>query len=118
MSFQDVDGQITNFEVVDSRNANAILDETLVNTSTNQVFSDLGTESTILNFQTGIYHGLDAVGMRIWELVQLPTAVSEIRRSILLEYDVDEETCDRDLKELLESLMAAGLIEVSHGRPA
>ena len=83
-----------------------------------QVASDLGGEVAILNFQTGVYHGLDEVGQRVWDQLQSPTTVSDLRAAILSEYVVDEETCNLDLKELLQQLLDAGLIEVSHGQTA
>lgn len=94
------------------------LDETVVSASPNQVASDLGGEVAILNFQTGVYHGLDAVGLTVWEQLQSPATVSDLRAEILAKYAVDEETCDRDLKELLQQLLDAGLIEVNHGQTA
>lgn len=92
------------------------LDETVVSASESQVSSDVGGELAILNFQTGVYHGLDEVGVRIWELVQSPTPVRQLREAIVAEYDVDEMTCDQDIKELLQELADADLIEVTHGQ--
>jgi hypothetical protein len=80
--------------------------------SENQVSSDLGGEIACLNLRSGIYYGLDAVGARIWELIQDPRTVSEIRDVILEEYDVELERCERDLLALLDQLAAEDLIEV------
>ena len=93
-------------------------DSVEVRASATQVASDLGGEVAILNFQTGVYHGLDEVGQRVWDQLQSPTTVSDLRAAILSEYVVDEETCNLDLKELLQQLLDAGLIEVSHGQTA
>ena len=77
-----------------------------------QVSSDLGGEVAILDLKAGVYYGLEAVGLRIWDLLQEPRAVSEIRDTILKEYDVEPERCERDLLVLLQSLAAEELIEV------
>jgi hypothetical protein len=77
-----------------------------------QVSSDLGGEVAILSLKNGVYYGLDAVGARIWELIQGPRTVNEIRDVLLEEYDVEPERCERDLFVLLDQLATENLIEV------
>lgn len=77
-----------------------------------QVSSDLAGEAVILDFKSGVYYGLNEVGARIWNLIQQPKTVSEIRDAIVAEYEIEPELCDRDLKALLQQLEASGLIEV------
>lgn len=77
-----------------------------------QVASDLAGEVILLSLQTGMYYGLDQVGARIWELLQQPTRVADIRDTIAREYEVALEQCERDIFELLRQLVTEGLIEV------
>ncbi len=77
-----------------------------------QVSCDLAGEAAILNLQAGVYYGLDAVGARVWHLLQEPRTVQDIRDTILMEYEVERDRCERDLLALLQDLAAAGLIEV------
>ena len=77
-----------------------------------QVSSDLGEEVAILNLKAGVYYGLDAVGARIWSLIQEPRKVDEIRDVLLEEYEVEPERCERDLFALLQRLASEGLIQV------
>jgi hypothetical protein len=77
-----------------------------------QVSSDLGGEVAILDLKAGVYYGLDAVGARIWSLIQEPRTVNEIRNILLEEYEVEPERCERDLLVLLQRLAEEGLIEV------
>jgi hypothetical protein len=77
-----------------------------------QVSADLSGEAAILNLKSGIYYGLDAVGARIWSLIQEPRVVSEIKDTILQEYDVEPKRCEEDLFALLGELLSHGLIEV------
>jgi hypothetical protein len=77
-----------------------------------QVSSDLGGEVAILDLKAGVYYGLDAVGARIWSLIQEPRTVNEIRNILLEEYEVQPERCERDLLVLLQRLADEGLIEV------
>lgn len=76
-----------------------------------QVSADLSGEFVILHLTTGVYHGLDQVGSRVWELIQQPRTFREIYNVLLAEYEVDDATCERDLRELLEQLEKANLIE-------
>ena len=78
----------------------------------NQVSCDLQGEAAILNLENGVYYGLNPVGARIWELIQEPRNVADIRNTILEEYDVDEERCQDDLLQLLREMETHGLIEV------
>jgi Coenzyme PQQ synthesis protein D (PqqD) len=77
-----------------------------------QVSSDLGGEVAILDLKAGVYYGLDAVGARIWSLIQEPRTVNEIRDILLEEYEVEPERCERDLLVLLQRLADERLIEV------
>ncbi|MBW4557535.1 MAG: PqqD family peptide modification chaperone [Trichormus sp. ATA11-4-KO1] len=91
-----------------------ISDSSIVVAIPEQIFSDIGDEAVILHLKTGIYHGLNEVGARIWTLIQEPKAVKDIKQSILEEYEVASEECDRDLIALLKDFLAAGLIEVKN----
>ena len=76
-----------------------------------QVSADLAGEAAILHLKSGVYYGLDPVGARIWELLKTPRTVAEIRDALLREYDVEPETCEKDLAALLEKLHEEQLIE-------
>jgi len=94
------------------------MDTTLANTSTvvaseHQTSSQVGDEQVILDLEGGVYYGLNDVGARIWELVQEPVRVEEIVAEIRKEYDVTEEQCAADVKELLAELEEYGLVRIS-----
>jgi coenzyme PQQ synthesis protein D (PqqD) len=77
-----------------------------------QVSCAVGTETVVLHFNKGLYFGLDEVGSVIWNQLQSPRLVSEIRDAIVREYDVSPEQCERDLLALLQRLLEQALIEV------
>ncbi|MCG3154480.1 MAG: hypothetical protein DKINENOH_01074 [bacterium] len=77
-----------------------------------QIFSDLGGEIVILNVASGVYHGLDEVGARIWHLLQQPITVAELHATILAEFEVEAEQCRQDILQLLHELLDAGLINL------
>jgi hypothetical protein len=90
----------------------SIAADTMVLASKEQVSCDLAGETAILNVQSGVYYGLDEVGARIWELIQTPQRVSDVRDSLLNEYDVEPSQCEADLIALLSQLSEVGLVEV------
>jgi hypothetical protein len=80
--------------------------------STDQVSSNLVDEVVILNRKSGVYYGLNDVGVFLWNLIQEPKTVNEIRDAILEEYEVDFDRCERDLFALLQKLATKGLVEI------
>ena len=78
-----------------------------------QVSCDLSGEVVILNLQNGVYYGLNAVGARIWSLLETPRTVRDIQTALLDEYDIDSRACEEQVSSLLNDLAAHGLIEVA-----
>lgn len=89
---------------------------TVVATS-DQVSSDLKGEVAILDLKAGVYYGLDEVGARIWHLIQEPRTVDQIRDTLLQEYEVEPDRCERDVLALLQRLSDEGLLEVEDAPP-
>lgn len=89
--------------------------QSIVVAAAEQVSCPLGDESAILNLKNSVYYGLDAVGARVWALLQKPQTIGELRDALLDEFDVETERCERDLLALLEKMQSEGLIEVQGG---
>jgi hypothetical protein len=77
-----------------------------------QLSAGLEGETVILHLASGTYFGLGAVGARIWELIEKPTSIGDVRDALLEEYDVEAARCERDVLALLGDLEAHHLIEV------
>src|SRR5690349_9188119 len=90
------------------------LDSTLV-ASPDQLSSDVNSEAVILGLKSGVYFGLNRVGATVWDLLQEPRKVAEIRDRLLDEFDVEPQRCERELLDLLEHLRVERLVEVRHG---
>jgi hypothetical protein len=86
---------------------------TIVVATSEQVSCALGKESAILNLKSSVYYGMDPVGTCVWDWLQHPRSIEELRNKILDEYEVDAERCEKDLFALLEKMHAEGLIQVS-----
>ena len=85
--------------------------------SQSQVATHVEGEVVILGLHSGEYYDLDAVGARIWDLLQEPRTVQALLEVLLQEYDVDSERCERDLLAVLQELADEGLIEVNNEAP-
>jgi hypothetical protein len=88
------------------------LDTKLVVTD-RQVSNEVGDEAVILDVEDGMYYGLNAVGARVWSLLQEPRTVAEICDAIAAEYDVERPVCERDVLSLVDQLAGQRLVERS-----
>lgn len=89
----------------------AITKSCIVRRGNGQISSAVGDRIVILNLEDGTYYGLDAVGARVWCLIQEPVLVETIWRQILEEYDVDADQCLVDLVMLLQEMESKKLVE-------
>jgi hypothetical protein len=87
-------------------------DECRIVVATDQVSCDLAGEAAILNLNNGVYYGLNAVGARIWNLIQTPRTFAEIRTVLLSEYNVDATQLEQDMARLFQELSEQNLVKV------
>ncbi|WP_409344794.1 PqqD family protein [Paenibacillus sp. MBLB4367] len=67
-------------------------------------------EFIILNMKTGKFFGLDSVGSDMWRLLELKFGTQKIIEQLKLEYDVPEETLNKDIMELFLKMEKEELI--------
>jgi hypothetical protein len=79
-----------------------------------QVSCGLSGEAVILNLNSGIYYGIHEIGALIWSSLDEPRTFVYLREAILRAYQVDRETCDRDVMAFLSDMHSAGLIEIDN----
>jgi hypothetical protein len=75
------------------------------------VSAPLGEDVMILNREDGCYYGLDAVGARIWSLLEEASTIETIVGVLLEEYDIEPDRCRREVHRLIGRLMEQNLIE-------
>lgn len=59
------------------------------------------------------YYTLDALAGMVWNLVQSPMTLREIRDAITARFDVEPETVERDVLNVLHEMESNGLIETA-----
>jgi hypothetical protein len=89
----------------------ALRSDSIVRVPEREVSSHLGDEVAILELDRGVYYGLNDTGAFLWNLMQKPVRVNEMRAALVEEFDVDAETAEKDLLRVLADLRDAGLIE-------
>jgi Coenzyme PQQ synthesis protein D (PqqD) len=76
--------------------------------TTNQIEDEL----VALNLETSFYYGVDGIGTQIWRLlIDENMTITEACAKLLEEYDVDAETCQREVRAFVEQLINARLLE-------
>ena len=76
------------------------------------VCAELDDEMVLLNVETGVYFGLDAVGTRIWGLLTQGATEDEIVAQLLDEYDVPRDELSVDVSSFLDDLQSKGLARI------
>ena len=66
-----------------------------------------------MSVERGACYGLNAVGTRIWELLEQPRSIDNLCAALTEEFDVDTSDCLRDVLDLAEDLRTEGLVRVS-----
>ncbi|ESW82365.1 hydrogenase expression protein HypA [Mesorhizobium sp. LSJC285A00] len=84
-------------------------DHDRMSASKDAVACEFGNGLALLDMRSNIYYSLNSVGAYIWELIQEPRPISEIRSAVLDRYNVDPERCKADVDGLLKGLADAGL---------
>ncbi|MCA0014143.1 PqqD family protein [Mesorhizobium sp. B292B1B] len=92
-------------------------DHDRVSATKEAVACEFGNGLALLNLKSNIYYSLNGVGTFIWELIQEPKPIVEIRRAVLARYDVDAERCKADVDALLKGLADSGLARLHHEEP-
>jgi hypothetical protein len=77
-----------------------------------QTSCPLGDDIVILDLKAGLYFSLNNVGALVWQLIQQPRSVKDLRDAILATFDVEREVCERDLEALLRDLASRNLVEI------
>jgi len=70
-------------------------------------------EIVLLNMKGNNYISLDAIGRRIWELLENPIVVDELCRQLGTEFEGTQDQISDDVISFLEELELEGLVRVA-----
>ena len=74
--------------------------------------AEVDGELVALHVENGTCYGFNGTATRIWQMVEQPKRLSELRDLLMAEFDVDAETCEQDVRALVKDLESDGLVEV------
>jgi Coenzyme PQQ synthesis protein D (PqqD) len=82
------------------------------------VSRELDGETVLLNLETGMYFGLDAVGTEMWRAIRDAATLGDALTAVRSQYEIDEATIRADFLELADELLAKGLLQRVDREPA
>lgn len=91
-------------------NESELTTTTTVVATENALSTKVDGETVILHRDVGKYYGLNEVGTFVWELLQEPRSVEELRHEVVETYDVEPARCQNDIEELLIDLGERDLV--------
>ena len=93
-----------------------VLEKTIIRPTADAVSCELAGETVILEMASGRYFALDAIGTRVWQLLQSVSMAESLCERLMEEYEVDAATCRRDMSILLNQMAENGLITIENAR--
>ena len=75
--------------------------------------TDLDGEKVMMDLEKGQYFALNSVASRIWEVIESPISVNKVVETLLEEYEVEREECEKSVLEFIKGLEDASLVSVN-----
>jgi hypothetical protein len=78
------------------------------------LYARVGTEEAVMMSVTaGRYYGLNAVAVRIWELLERPMTIAELCARLCEEFEVDAQTCEAEVLKFVNELIDNGIVHAA-----
>ena len=74
---------------------------------------EIDGETVVLNLDSGVYFGLDAVATDMWRGLQTGVPLNEVASTLETSYEVEPAVLRADLLQLVNQLVAKGLVTVA-----
>ena len=84
---------------------------TIIKQSTGIITQNLEEDTVMANIDSGRYFGVDSTAKFIWEQLATAITVENICKKVLEEYDIDTETCEREVLLFVQKLADENLLE-------
>jgi hypothetical protein len=78
-----------------------ISEDAMIVAADNLLSCDLPGEVILDHLESKKHFKLESTGAAIWQLIQEPRSLRELRVLLMDRYDIDEKTCENDLRESL-----------------
>jgi hypothetical protein len=91
---------------------NIVSEDLLVRRREGLIQAEVDGELVALHVDNGACYGFNPTATRIWALIETPQRLTGIIEKLVDEYEVDPETCDRQVRAVLKDLERDGLVEL------
>lgn len=75
------------------------------------LWAGVDEEIILMNVDNGRFYALDDIGQCVWDFIETPRAFGDVCGRVLAEYEVDLETCETAISQLIAKLRDARLVE-------
>lgn len=72
-----------------------------------------GDGLALLDLRSGQYFTTNAIGAFIWNQIEAPISVGDLRAAILARYDIEADVCAHDLDRHLNGMVNANLASLA-----
>ena len=76
----------------------------------NIVSADMAGDTVMMSIEQGAYFGINDVGRAAWDILESRHDEDQIIQKLLAVYDIDEVTCQREVRDFLRQLLENKLI--------
>lgn len=74
--------------------------------------AEIDGELVGLHVDNGTCYGFNSTATKIWGMIAEPRPLSSLREEMVATFDVDPQTCESDLLQVLRDLEADGLVDL------
>lgn len=92
-------------------------DHTLVTRRADVMATDIDDATVILSLQSNCYVSLEAIGQRIWALLEPPISLDSLVEHLQEAFEGDPGAIRRDVEHFLGELEADGLVTLQSTEP-
>lgn len=79
--------------------------DTIIQRNDSVIFSDIDDQVVMMDLDSGDYFELNTVGTRIWELLETPTNVNDLVKTLLSEFDIAEDVCRTETEDFIHKML-------------
>lgn len=90
----------------------SLTSHSIVKRNSELMSTQVNKDTFVLNPIRDNYIGLDEIGRRVWDLIEIPTTVDRLCHQLAQEYQGDRQQIPADLIAFLDELNTEGLLEV------
>lgn len=87
-------------------------DSDLVSRKADLLEAEVDGDIVGLDVAAGACFGFNSTATRVWQLIEQPTSLADICDRLTQEFDVDGDTCRREIGALIDQMAGSGLVKV------